>query len=218
MGINPLGATRVLPTEREATQISTPPEHPPAGRLIVISGASGSGKSTLVDRLLERPGLPFRRSISATTRPPRPGERSGVDYLFVARGPFEADRDRGDFLETAEVHGHLYGTPAGPVRAALAEGISPILVIDVQGAMLVRDRMPEALLVFIEAPSPEVLEARLRARRTDDEATIRRRLDNARRENALADRYDHRLVNDDFDRAVDDLAAILTPSPTRPGG
>ncbi len=209
-----------LPTERQADHPPISDEPAPTGRLIVISGASGSGKSTLVDRLLERPGLPFRRSISATTRPPRPGETPGVDYLFMTRDQFEADRDRGDFLESAEVHGNLYGTPAGPIRGSLARGISPILVIDVQGAMLVRDRMPEALLVFIEAPSPEILEARLRTRATDDEATILRRLANARRENAQAEHYDHRIVNDDLDRAVDELAAILTPTstPSRPGG
>jgi len=194
----------------------TPSPAPAPGRLIVISGASGSGKSTLVDRLLARPGLPLQRSISATTRSPRPGETPGVDYLFPTREAFEADRDRDAFLEWAEVHGHLYGTPAGPVRAAMARGVGIILVIDVQGAMLIREKAPDALLVFVRVPGPDVLEARLRARGTDDEPTILRRLANARREEALAGRYDHRIVNDDLDRAVDDLAAILIPN--RPGG
>lgn len=177
------------------------------GRLIVISGASGSGKSTLVDRLLARHGSPTRRSVSATTRAPRPGEIPGQTYVFLTREEFEADRDQ--FLEWAEVHGHLYGTPAGPVREVLARGTCILLVIDVQGALTVRERVPKALLIFIHAPSPEQLEARLRARGTDDEPTILRRLANARREVALADRYDHQLINDDLDRAVDDLAAIL---------
>jgi guanylate kinase len=180
------------------------------GRLIVLSGASASGKSTLVERLLERPGLRLKVSTSATTRSPRPGETPGVSYLFQSREEFARGRDLGEFLEWAEVHGHLYGTPAGPVRASLAEGTCIILVIDVQGAMIVRQKVPNALLVFVHAPSPEVLEARLRSRGTDDDRTIERRLANARREIALADRYDYQITNDDLERAVDELAAILT--------
>jgi len=182
------------------------------GRLIVLSGASASGKSTLVERLLERPGLRLQVSTSATTRSPRPGETPGVSYFFPTREEFENGRDLGEFLEWAEVHGHLYGTPAGPVRAALAEGTCIILVIDVQGAMNVRRTVSNALLIFVHAPSPEmeVLEARLRARKTDDESTIQRRLANARREIAMADRYDYQITNDDLERAVDELAAILT--------
>ena len=180
------------------------------GRLIVLSGASGSGKSTLVAKLLERHRLPVRVSISATTREPRPGEVPDVNYYFMTRERFEADRDLGLFLESARVHGQLYGTPAGPVREALARGTCLILVIDVQGAMSVRERVPSALLIFVHAPDPDTLEARLRARGTDDEPTILKRLANARREIALAHRYDHQIVNDDLDRAVEDLAAILT--------
>jgi len=190
----------------------TPPDRggPRPGRLVVISGASGSGKSTLVRELVSRPGLRLRVSISATTRSPRPGEVPGVNYLFMARDQFEADRDRGEFLEWAEVHGQLYGTPAGPVRDALDRGTCIVLVIDVHGAFNVRSKMPDALLIFLHAPSPESLEARLRSRATDSEATILRRLANARAEVARADRYDHQIVNDDLHRAVEDLAAILT--------
>jgi guanylate kinase len=180
------------------------------GRLIVLSGASASGKSTLVERLLERPGLRVKVSTSATTRSPRPGETPGVSYLFQSVEEFEKGLQRGDFLEWAEVHGHHYGTPAGPVRASLAAGICIILVIDVQGAMNVRRKVSNALLIFVHAPSPEVLEARLRSRATDDDATINRRLANARREIAQADRYDYQITNDDLERAVDELAAILT--------
>jgi guanylate kinase len=180
------------------------------GRLIVLSGASGSGKSTLVDRLLERSKGPLRRSVSATTREPRPGEVSGVDYHFQGRDEFEAGRGLGGFLEWAEVHGNMYGTPVEPIRRSLEAGTCVILVIDVQGAMQVREKVPNALLIFVHAPDPETLEGRLRARGTDDEATIQRRLANARREVALAERYDHQMVNDDLDRAVDELAAILT--------
>ena len=120
------------------------------GRLVVLSGASGSGKSTLVRRLLARPDLRLKASISATTRPPRPGERPGVDYFFLSPAEFEAIR--GDLLESALVHGYLYGTPGEPVREALAQGTCVILVIDVQGGLQVRTKVPEALLIFVSVP------------------------------------------------------------------
>ena len=177
------------------------------GRLIVLSGPSGSGKSTLVQRLLERPGLRLEVSISATTRPPRAGERFGRDYVFLSAPEFENIRDQ--LLESAEVHGHSYGTPAEPVRKALEQGTCVILVIDVQGGIQVREKVPSALLIFVRAPGLDVLEQRLRARGTDDEASIQRRLANARRELELAKCYDVHLVNDDLERSVDELAAIL---------
>lgn len=178
------------------------------GRLIVLSGASGSGKSTLVRRLLERPDLRLQVSVSATTRPPRPGENHGRDYHFVT--PEEFERLRGRLLESAVVHGHSYGTPADPVREALSHGIDVILVIDVQGGLQVREKVPNALLVFVQAPGMDVLEQRLRDRGTDDEATIRRRLANASREQDLSRHYDVHVINDDLDRSVDELAGILT--------
>jgi guanylate kinase len=187
---------------------SQPPSR--RGRLVVLSGASGSGKSTLVDRLLPRFGSRVARSVSVATRDPRPGEVEGRDYFFWSRTVFEKARARGDFLESAEVHGHFYGTPLEPIRQSLEAGTCIVLVIDVQGAMQVREKMPESLLIFVHAPDPSILEARLRARGTDDEPTIQKRLANARREVALADRYDHQIINDDLDRAVDELAAILT--------
>jgi guanylate kinase len=177
------------------------------GRLIVLSGPSGSGKSTLVQRLLERPGLRLEVSISATTRPPRAGELSGRHYVFLSAPEFENIRDQ--LLESAEVHGHSYGTPAEPVRKALEQGTCVILVIDVQGGIQVREKVPSALLIFVRAPGLDVLEQRLRARGTDDEASIQRRLANARRELELAKCYDVHLVNDDLERSVDELAAIL---------
>ncbi|MDR3618064.1 MAG: guanylate kinase [Paludisphaera borealis] len=184
------------------------------GRLVVLSGASGSGKSTLVERLLEKVGPAVQRSISATTRPPRPGEVHGRDYFFVSLEEFE--RLRGDLLESALVHGSHYGTPADPVRQALARGICIVLVIDVQGGLQIREKVPNALLIFVQTPSPEVLERRLRARGTDDEATITRRLTNARREIETAQRYEIHLVNDDLETCVDELAATL--SQNRCGG
>ena len=135
------------------------------GRLVVISGPSGSGKSTLVQRLLARPDLRLTVSVSATTRAPRPGEVPGRDYFFLTPEEFEAIR--GELLESAVVHGHHYGTPAGPVRRAIEQGFCVALVIDVQGGFQVREKVPDALLVFIQVPSLEMLEARLRARGTD---------------------------------------------------
>ena len=178
------------------------------GRLVVISGPSGSGKSTLVARLLARPDLRLTVSVSATTRAPRPGEVPGRDYIFLT--PREFEEARGDLLESAVVHDHHYGTPAGPVFRAIEQGLCVVLVIDVQGGFQVRRKVPDALLVFIQVPGLEVLEARLRARGTDSPETIEKRLATARRELELASLYDVQVVNDDLDRAVGQLATILS--------
>jgi guanylate kinase len=188
----------------EAGSGSGPPE---SGRLVVISGPSGSGKSTLVRRLLARPELRLTVSVSATTRAPRPGEVPGRDYIFLS--PEEFERIRGDLLESAEVHGHAYGTPTEPALRAIAQGLCVALVIDVQGGFQVRRKVPDALLVFIGVPSLHVLEDRLRARGTDDPAAIGRRLAAARRELELAASYDIHVINDNLDRAVEELASIL---------
>jgi guanylate kinase len=150
-----------------------------------------------------------RLSVSATTRPARPGESHGREYFFLSREAFEDEKTRGQFLESAEVHGHFYGTPAGPVRSALAAGECVLLEIDVQGALLVRERVASALLVFVNVPSFAELEARLRGRATDSEATIARRLANARWELEQSSRYDHQLMNGEIDQAVEDLVALL---------
>jgi guanylate kinase len=177
------------------------------GRLVVISGPSGSGKSTLVRRVLARPDLRLKVSVSVTTRPPRPGEVADRDYVFLS--PEEFERKRGDLLESAQVHDHYYGTPEQPARLAMAEGICVILVIDVQGGFQVRQKVSDVLLVFVQPPSLEVLESRLRARGTDNEATIERRLANARREIEMAAGYDVHVINDELEPAVERLAAIL---------
>jgi guanylate kinase len=173
----------------------------------VISGPSGSGKSTLVRRLVARPELRLTVSVSATTRDPRPGEVPDRDYIFLTPEQFE--QIRGDLLEFAQVHDHLYGTPAEPARRAVAQGFCVVLVIDVQGGLQVRQKVPEALLVFIQVPSLEVLARRLRARGTEDEAIIQRRLVTARRELEMARHYDVQVINDELDRAVEELASIL---------
>lgn len=182
------------------------------GKLIVVSGPSGSGKTSLVRRLAARKELAdsLKVSVSATTRAPREDEQHGHEYFFLTRAEFEAMRDRGDMLEWAEVHGNLYGTPANPVRKSLEQGMCVLLEIDVQGALSVREQVPSALLVFINTPTFEILESRLRFRSTDDEATIARRLHNARWEVDQAHRYDHLIINDNLDRALGELLALLS--------
>lgn len=177
------------------------------GRLFVVAGPSGAGKGTLISELLKQ--YPQARlSVSATTREPRPGEREGVDYHFLDRKEFERRAQAGDFLEWAEVHGNLYGTPRRAVEEWLKRGHDVILEIDVQGAQQVRERMPEAVTVFVAPPSLEALEERLRRRGTENEEEIRRRLRNAVRENEERTGFRHVVVNDDLRRAVEELCAI----------
>jgi len=180
-------------------------------RVAVISGPSGSGKSTICRALAGDAGVWL--SVSATSRPPRPGETDGRDYHFLTREAFEAGIAAGRFVEHAEVFGHLYGTPREPLEAALAAGRWALLDIDVQGAMQVRRAFPDAVLVFIEPPSGEVLEARLRGRETDAPDVIGRRLAEAERELAQRDRYDHVVVNDRLDDAVARIRDILEGAP-----
>jgi guanylate kinase len=178
------------------------------GVLLVLSGPSGVGKGTVGRALLDRePDLEW--SVSANSRPPRPGEVDGVDYHFVSREDFERLRDDGGFLEWFEVYGQLKGTPRAPVEAALAAGRDVLLEIDVQGALAVREQFPDALLVFLRAPDAAAQEARLRGRDTDDPEQLARRLATAREEEALAARFDAVVVNDDVGRAVGEVAAIL---------
>lgn len=178
------------------------------GLLMVMTGPSGAGKSSLV-RGAQRslPELEF--SVSCTTRQRRRGEVEGVDYFFVDRAGFDQRRDAGDFLEHAMVHGNSYGTPAGYVARRVAEGAVVILDIDVQGAAQVRDSGVDATFVFVLPPSFEVLEARLRGRATDSEDVIRRRLDVARSEMDEAPLFDHRVVNDELERATAELLEVI---------
>ena len=152
-------------------------------------------------------------SVSATTRPRREGETDGADYLFLTEEAFDAMEAAGDFLETAVVHGNRYGTPWKPVEEALARGRDVILEIDVQGARSVRKARPDAVAVFVEPPSWEILEVRLRARGTDDGAVVERRLANAREELSAAPEFDERVVNDDLEEAVRRVDRILERTP-----
>jgi guanylate kinase len=178
------------------------------GVLLVLAGPSGVGKGTIGRALLERdPNLVW--SVSATTRPPRPGEVDGTDYHFVTRDEFEALRKAGGFLESFEVYGQLKGTPRKAVEATLAGGADVLMEIDVQGALAVKEQIPDALLVFVQAPSAAVQRARIVERGTDDEEQIARRLATARAEIAQADRFDAIVVNESVDQAVAEVAAIL---------
>ena len=177
-------------------------------KLFVVSGPSGAGKGTLLAHVRDqRPDLGL--TVSATTRQPRPGEVDGVSYHFLSDDEFDKLVKAGEFLEWANVHGHKYGTLRSEVERNLEAGHSVILEIDVQGALNVRRLFPGAVLVFIEPPSMEVLERRLRARGTEDEANLELRLKDAAGELALAPQYDERIVNDDLDSAAEELARVL---------
>jgi guanylate kinase len=177
------------------------------GLLLVVSAPSGAGKTTLVDALVARcPGL--ERSRSYTSRAARPGERDGVDYNFVSRQTFEDMAGRDEFLEWAEVFGNLYGTARADTAAARDRGMDVVLVIDVQGAEQVRQRA-EVVSVFVLPPSFDALDARLRSRSQDPEEAIGRRLATARSEVLAVDDYDYVVVNDELERCVDELEAIV---------
>lgn len=178
------------------------------GNVYLVCAPSGAGKTTLVRALLER-DRNVRLSVSHTTRPARPGEHDGRDYHFVTRETFLAMAERGDFLESAEVHGNLYGTAEKWVRAQLQAGNDIVLEIDWQGARQVRALVPEAIGIFILPPSLEVLQQRLRDRRQDSPAVIERRLEAARGEIAHLEEFDYAIINRHFDDAAEDLASIV---------
>jgi guanylate kinase len=179
--------------------------------LVVLAGPSGVGKGTIVERLLGR-DLGLWKSISYTSRAPRPDEVDGVDYHFVTRAEFEALRDAGGFLEWFEVFGDLKGTPRAPVAERLAAGDDVLLEIDVQGALKVREVFPHALLVFVKPPSPEELRRRLTERGTESAEALDARLAAAAVEEAQAGRFDAVVVNHDLEQAVDQVAGILASS------
>ena len=177
-------------------------------RLFVLSGPSGAGKGTILARVREeRPELGL--TVSAATRKPRTGEVDGVSYHFMSEERFLELVSQGAFLEWANVHGNHYGTLYSEVDKCLSRGQSVFLEIDVQGAFAVREKRPDAVLVFVEPPSIEELERRLRGRGTESEEAIRLRLANARHEMELAGRYDARIVNDSLEGAVSELLALI---------
>ena len=178
------------------------------GLVVVVSGPSGVGKGSVhagLHGLLE--GLEV--SVSMTTRAPRPGERDGVAYHFVDDATFGRMVAADALVEWAEYAGHRYGTPREPLESAVAAGRTVLLEIEVQGALQIRSRMPEALLIFLVPPAFDELERRLRDRGTEDEATIQARLEVARSEMGAQDAFDHIVVNDDLDRATSDVARLI---------
>jgi guanylate kinase len=176
-----------------------------------MAGPSGVGKGTVVRRVLELvPGLFL--SVSVTTRERRPSERDGIDYRFVTDEEFDGLVGRGELLEWAEIFGHRSGTPGGPVREALAAGRDALLELDVQGARQVKDAEPDAVLILLEPPSMQELQRRLRARRTEDEDDLARRLAKAEWELGQRSWFDHVVVNDDLERASSQVAAIIGAS------
>ena len=178
------------------------------GKLFVITAPSGAGKTSLIEALI-RDDPSLKLSISYTTRAPRPGEKNAVDYHFVDDQTFLAMRERGEFLESAEVHGYRYGTSKKVITEALARGEDLILEIDWQGAQQVRRIYPGCVGIFILPPSVDELERRMRSRGQDSEAVMRRRLDNAREEIAHAGEFNYAIINKDFQIAQRELKEII---------
>ena len=186
-----------------------------SGKLFVIAAPSGAGKTSLIEALMrEDPSLKI--SVSYTTRPPRPGEKDGVDYHFVDDASFLAMRDRGEFLESAQVHGNRYGTSKKVILDAVKRGEDLILEIDWQGARQVRRLYPDCVGIFILPPSVEELERRMRARGQDSDAVIRRRLENAREELEHAGEFKYAIINKDFENAKRELARIIQAERAKP--
>ena len=184
------------------------------GTLLVISGSSGVGKSTVIrEGMAQRPDLYF--SVSFTTREPREGEVNGVNYNFVTREDFEDRIAKGEFLEWAEYVGNYYGTSMTVIREHLDRGVDVLLDIEVQGAAKVREKLPDAVTLFIIPPSFEELSRRLHARGTDSEEKIAQRLETARREAKEIIHYDYVVVNDTVTHAAEEVLAILTAAGCR---
>lgn len=176
--------------------------------LLVVSGPSGSGKDSLVDALrVAEPKLAY--SVSATTRPPRPGEIEGQHYWFLERAEFERRRAAGEFLETRDYAGNLYGTPRKPIEEALAGGRDLVMKPEVNGAMAIKILYPQAVLVFLTVPSAAILRERLEQRRTESPETIEERVAIAAREADAIGNYEYLIVNDDFEAALEKLRAVL---------
>jgi guanylate kinase len=178
------------------------------GSLFVVTAPSGAGKSSLIDGLL-RDDARLKLSVSYTTRPPRPGEVNGREYHFVDEKTFIAMLERGEFLESAQVHGNRYGTAEAVIRRALARGDDLVLEIDWQGAQQVRALYPDCVGVFILPPSVAELERRMRTRGQDSDAVIQRRLASAEEEMSHAPEFDYVIINKDFDEAKQNLQAII---------
>jgi guanylate kinase len=187
-----------------------------AGDLFIVSSPSGGGKTTLISRLLTRRNGDLHFSVSHTTRSRRSGEQDGREYNFLSAKDFREMIGRDEFLEWAEVHGNLYGTARREVLPRLRAGQDVILDIDVQGVRQVKQKYPSAIAIFILPPSSDELGRRLRARGLDDEAQIEKRLANAAREIGEVSHYDYAIINEDLEKALGALDAIVTAARHRP--
>lgn len=179
------------------------------GLLIILSGPSGVGKGTVREELFKDESLNLAYSISMTTRKPRPTEKDGVDYFFVEENDFNEKIEQGELLEYARFVGNYYGTPKFYVEQLLNEGKNVVLEIEVQGALQVMKKCPDALTIFLVPPSFEELERRIRGRRTEAEEVVKERLDKARKEIATKDEYKYVVENDDVFAAKDKIAEII---------
>lgn len=177
--------------------------------MIVVSGFSGAGKGTIMKRLLERYPDRYALSVSATTRAPRQGEEHGREYFFVSTEEFESMIKREELIEYARYVNNYYGTPRSYVEEKLSEGRDVILEIEIQGALKVREKFPDTLLLFVTPPSAKELKARLVGRGTEDEATIASRLNRAVEESRGIENYDYFVVNDDLDTCVTQVHGII---------
>jgi guanylate kinase len=184
--------------------------------LIVLSGPSGAGKDAILIRMKEL-GVPFHYVVTSTTRPPRTGEKDGVEYSFVSESGFHEMLQRGDLIESAKVYGYWYGVPKQEVKQALDEGKDVVLKIDVQGAATIRNLLPGAVLVFLTLPSLEEYELRLRQRKTETDTDLKVRLGKVNEEVRSMLIFDYVVVNrqDQLDEAVDQIKAIVTAEKCR---
>ena len=178
------------------------------GKMVIFSGPSGVGKDTLLDKWIEA-NPRVTRVVTYTTRAPRTGETNGIDYNFVTVERFHELVREGAFLEHKEVHGNFYASPKKDTEAMIADGLIAVLKIDVQGALSVMPSCLEAVTIFVMPPSVEELESRIRGRNTDSDDAIKLRLQNAEWEISQACHYQHRVINDDLDRAVSELQSIV---------
>ena len=177
------------------------------GKLIIVSGPSGSGKSTVTKIVKDKLNIPL--SISATTRNPRDGEIDGKDYFFLSKEEFKNKIDNDEFYEYAEVHGNYYGTLKKTVEENLDKGLNVILEIDVQGALIAKEKKKDAILVFFRTKDMDILEKRLRDRKTDSEEIIQTRLKNAETELKYEDKYNYTIINENLDDSIQELIDII---------